>query len=303
MAIMEFPHVSYSGMQYAMFLVMRDIRGLAVDALSQKLHDLLTKESENFTSNDRLRVHQQNRYYIHRLLARITDFVETSSGQPSRYLDYVSEGKTRCEVEHIWADHAERHTDEFDHPADFAESATGSGPFSCRRVSTRVTESTYIEKLPHYNTQNLLARSLHPQCYQHNPGFIRFKSESEIPFAPMPAFKKTELEARGDLYRQLAEKIWDPAHLLQGCQHEQHHPQPLPPAYKPAGVPWLQQVPEHWELLRTKNFLREVNVRSKTGKEDLLSVSLPTGITAQGFNARWLGFGDYREDIGRLQAC
>ncbi len=49
--------------------------------------------------------------------------------------------------------------------------------------------------------------------------------------------------------------------------------------YKPAGVPWLQQVPEHWELLRTKNFLREVNVRSKTGKEDLLSVSQYTGIT------------------------
>ena len=51
------------------------------------------------------------------------------------------------------------------------------------------------------------------------------------------------------------------------------------PAYKPAAVPWLQQVPEHWELLRTKNFLREVNVRSKTGKEDLLSVSQYTGIT------------------------
>lgn len=51
------------------------------------------------------------------------------------------------------------------------------------------------------------------------------------------------------------------------------------PAYKPAGVPWIQRVPEHWELHRTKNFLREVNVRSKTGKEDLLSVSQYTGIT------------------------
>ncbi|MBK9060195.1 MAG: restriction endonuclease subunit S [Flavobacteriales bacterium] len=38
-------------------------------------------------------------------------------------------------------------------------------------------------------------------------------------------------------------------------------------------------MPEHWALLRTKNFLREVNVRSKTGKEDLLSVSQYTGIT------------------------
>ncbi len=51
------------------------------------------------------------------------------------------------------------------------------------------------------------------------------------------------------------------------------------PAYKPAGVPWLPQMPEHWSFLRTKHFLREVNVRSKTGKEDLLSVSQYTGIT------------------------
>ena len=212
----NFRTISYSGMQYAMFLVMRDIRGLAVDALSQKLHDLLTKESENFTSNDRLRVHQQNRYYIHRLLARITDFVETSSGQPSRYLDYVSEGKTRCEVEHIWADHAERHTDEFDHPADFAEYRNRIGGLLLLPKSFNASygDLTYIEKLPHYNTQNLLARSLHPQCYEHNPGFIRFKSESEIPFTPLPAYKKVDLEARGVLYQQLAKKIWDPVYLL-----------------------------------------------------------------------------------------
>jgi len=38
-------------------------------------------------------------------------------------------------------------------------------------------------------------------------------------------------------------------------------------------------MPEHWTFLRTKHFLREVNVRSKTGKEDLLSVSQYTGIT------------------------
>ena len=121
-------------------------------------------------------------------------------------------------MEHIWADHAERHTDEFDHPADFAEYRNRIGGLLLLPKSFNASygDLTYIEKLPHYNTQNLLARSLHPQCYQHNPGFIRFKSESEIPFAPMPAFKKTELEARGDLYRQLAEKIWDPAHLLQG---------------------------------------------------------------------------------------
>jgi hypothetical protein len=95
--------IAYSTMQYAMFVVMRDIRGLAQEALAQKLHDFLKREAETFVSNDRLRLHQQNRYALHRTLARITDYVETQSGQPSRYLDYGSEGKTRYEVEHIWA--------------------------------------------------------------------------------------------------------------------------------------------------------------------------------------------------------
>ena len=117
----NFRTIAYSTMQYAMFVVMRDIRGLAPDALAHKLHQFLDKEGETFTHNDRLRMHQQNRYALHRILARLTDYVETQSGQPSRYLEYVSEGKTRYEVEHIWADHWECHTAEFTHPADFAE--------------------------------------------------------------------------------------------------------------------------------------------------------------------------------------
>jgi hypothetical protein len=73
---------------------------------------------------------------------------------------------------------------------------------------------TYEEKLPHYNTQNLLARSLHPQCYEHNPGFLRFLSESGLPFKAYAHFTKADLEERGVLYRQIAERIWNPDDLL-----------------------------------------------------------------------------------------
>ena len=68
-------------------------------------------------------------------------------------------------------------------------------------------------KLPHYNTQNLLARSLHPLCYEHNPGFLRFVQESGLPFKPYVQFKKADIEERCVLYRKLAERIWDPAIL------------------------------------------------------------------------------------------
>lgn len=209
--------IAYSTMQYSMFLVMRDIRGLAPDALGKALHASLTKETETFANNDRLRVHQQNRYSLHRILARLTDHVETQSGQPSRYMDYVSEGKTRFEIEHIWADHPERHTDEFTHPADFAEYRNRIGGLLLLPKSFNASygDLTYEEKLKHYNAQNLLARSLHPDCYDHNPGFLGFKQTSGLPFKPYEHFKSADLEERGTLYRLLAERIWNPSELLQ----------------------------------------------------------------------------------------
>ncbi len=212
----NFRTIAYSTMQYAMFVVMRDIRGLAPDALAHKLHDFLSKEDETFSTNDRLRMHQQNRYALHRILARLTDYVETESGQPSRYLDYVSEGKTRYEVEHIWADHPERHTDEFTHPADFAEHRNRIGGLLLLPKSFNASygDLTYAEKLSHYNTQNMLARSLHSQCYEHNPGFLRFKANSSLPFDAYEKFNKADLEARSLLYRKIAERIWNPKNLL-----------------------------------------------------------------------------------------
>jgi hypothetical protein len=212
----NFRSIAYSTMQYAMFIVMRDTRGLAPEPLAHKLREILAKEEETFASNERLRVHQQNRYALHRILVRLTDYVETQSGQPSRYLDYVSEGKGRYEIEHIWADHSERHTDEFVHPADFAEHRNRIGGLLLLPKSFNASYGalTFEEKLAHYNTQNMLARSLHPQCYEYNPGFLRFVQESRLPFQPHAQFKKADLEERGVLYRLLAERIWKPDDLL-----------------------------------------------------------------------------------------
>ncbi|MBL0419739.1 restriction endonuclease subunit S [Ramlibacter sp. AW1] len=42
---------------------------------------------------------------------------------------------------------------------------------------------------------------------------------------------------------------------------------------------WLPPVPEHWNEQRAKTFFREVDERSKTGQEELLSVSHLTGVT------------------------
>jgi len=51
------------------------------------------------------------------------------------------------------------------------------------------------------------------------------------------------------------------------------------PHYQDTGHDWLGSVPAHWSLLRAKRLFREVDERSKTGKEELLSVSHLTGVT------------------------
>jgi len=49
---------------------------------------------------------------------------------------------------------------------------------------------------------------------------------------------------------------------------------------KPSGIPWLGDVPEHWEIIRIKYLLREVDHRSITGSEMLLSMRMYHGIVS-----------------------
>jgi type I restriction enzyme S subunit len=48
--------------------------------------------------------------------------------------------------------------------------------------------------------------------------------------------------------------------------------------YKDSGLPWLGQVPAHWKIKRGKAYLTTVDVRSRAGKEELLTVSSERGV-------------------------
>ncbi len=51
------------------------------------------------------------------------------------------------------------------------------------------------------------------------------------------------------------------------------------PVYKPVIPGWLPSFPSHWKVMRIKNLFREIDDRSVSGSEELLSVSQYTGIT------------------------
>jgi type I restriction enzyme S subunit len=50
------------------------------------------------------------------------------------------------------------------------------------------------------------------------------------------------------------------------------------PEYKDSGLPWLGQVPMHWEIERGKSYLQAIDKRSNSGKEELLTVSSTRGV-------------------------
>jgi hypothetical protein len=210
--------IDYSTMQYAMFLIMRDIRDKNTDELADHLSSKLAADSETFVSNESFRLHGMNGRQIHRLLARMTDYIETRSGMPSHYVEYAKRGgREGLEIEHIWADHSERHEDEFSHPSEFAEYRNRVGGLLLLPKSFNASygDLPYEEKLVHYDSQNLLARSLNPNAYDHNPGFLRFIESSDLRFRSHSEFRKADLDARQELYRQLAEQIWSPERLRQ----------------------------------------------------------------------------------------
>ena len=220
----NFRSIAYSTMQYAMFLVMRNIRGLEPNKLAQVLVKKLEAEDENFDRNSDyhrqgigLYLHQKNRKMLHLILARLIDYIEVQSGMASRFEEYVGGGDVTYEVEHIWSDNFERHKDEFKHPADFSEQRNRIGGLLLLPKSFNASYGAdpYADKLKHYFSQNLLAKSLHPNCYERNPGFKRFIEDRLLPFEPIITFTKDSIDQRAELYRKIAKRVWDPASLLE----------------------------------------------------------------------------------------
>ena len=215
--VVNFRTLGYSSIVYTMFNLIKDLRGLDVPqliaTLKQKVAELDAETPWSGVSGFYL--NQWCHRYIHLLLARLTNHIEQMSGMESSFATYASRSiKDPFEIEHVWADIPARHTDEFPDERDFRAYRNRFGGLVLAPASFNRSYGAmpYPEKVQHYNAQNLLARSLHPQCYENNPGFLRYLSESGLPFKPYPsAFTKADLDERQELYRLIAEQIWSVA--------------------------------------------------------------------------------------------
>lgn len=211
--------ISYSTLQYTIFQLVKEIRGLQpsdlCDVLLTKLND---PQSDSFAANPDFYLHKMNRYSVHHILARMTVALETGSKYPDHYLEYINRAgnpKNPFEVEHIWANFHSRHLDEFPQSSDFNywRGKIGSLLLLPKKFNASYNASTYEDKISPYFHQNLLAASLNEQSYSNNPGFLQFISQTGLPFKAHPVFKKADQEFRQQLYIKLAEYTWRPDRL------------------------------------------------------------------------------------------
>ncbi|MBP1971357.1 hypothetical protein J2Z83_003496 [Virgibacillus natechei] len=157
-------------------------------------------------------LHQQNKRYVHYLLARITHHIEVESGFDSKFEMYVTkESKNPFQIEHIWANKYERYMNEFDNETEFQKRRNHIGGLLLlpRSINQSYGDKEYAEKVEQYFGQNYLAKSLHKNCYQQNPGFLRYANNNDLPFKSYDEFDNNDLTERQKLYGEIAKQIWN----------------------------------------------------------------------------------------------
>ncbi len=213
--MVNYQNFGYSTLSYGIFQLTKDLRDGDVDAIRSILADRVAGIEEDMSAVDRYSLTQRNRSHVAYLLARMTAYVENGNG--IGFAGYVdTQLRSRYEVEHIWANHPERHTSEFTDDRDFAEKRNRFGDLLLlpKDFNSSYNDKPYETKLPHYFGQNILAKSMHPDAYVHNPSFLRFIQENELPFKAYPTeFTSSDIDERQYLYRKLCEQIWDPDRL------------------------------------------------------------------------------------------
>lgn len=194
--------ISQSMMEAPVYNLCKSIRNMSLDQLRAFLD---TEPIELPELNNAPTLNQQNRYRLRVLLALITEIVARESGEPDYLLN-----KKEIEVEHIWSDHYDWHTDECADMADFAGVRNNLGDLLLlpKGFNASYGDDPYEQKVVQYFSQNILAQTLNPLKYVNNPGFIAFKQHSGLAFQPYEHFKRASITERADLYKAILEWNW-----------------------------------------------------------------------------------------------
>ena len=207
----NFRRFSASSIRYTMYSLVKEIRGEDVATLRRLLSAKVKELDDSWEGMRHFQLNGQNKRFVKFLLSRMTAYIEQGAGKTTTFRTYYdSPGGKHFEVEHVWADKFEVHTDEFKDKSDFSNwrNSIGALVLLPRGTNQALSDMPYAEKIEHYLKENLLASSLCPLTYDRNPNFVKWAKSRNLQFTSHPEFTKHDITLRKSLYQQICEDIW-----------------------------------------------------------------------------------------------
>lgn len=219
-----------AGYRATAFNMMKYLRGKNINQISAYMFTQATAVGLGNFDNSIITLSNSNKKRIYRILARLTDFVEQHSGRQvgkAYFINLFANGQQAFDIEHVLAQNngVDIESLGFSSREDFA---IGRNQIGGLLLLPKKFNSSYNNK-PYglkafsgdgYPSQNMLAATLSPNIYNKDNEFLhaselrQFSSLSGIQFTPYENFSKSSLQERGELYINIARKLWNPDHII-----------------------------------------------------------------------------------------
>ncbi len=190
--------ISQSSMEALIYAMCKEIRDMSLENLKEFLK---TDPLYPPKLNNPPVLNQQIKNRLRVMLSLITAIVGKNSNEPV----YMLNSKESVEVEHIWANHFDQHSEDCPTEAEFDNVRNSLGDLLVlpKSFNSSYGDLPYEEKMPNYFSQNILAQSLCPQKYERAPGFRKYMEESGLPFVAYEHFTKASISERAELYKAI----------------------------------------------------------------------------------------------------
>jgi uncharacterized protein with ParB-like and HNH nuclease domain len=215
----------YSPMYFQMFGLAKELRNRDIkeirEILSKKIHDL----QESFDGIDNWSLNLGNKPNMYYMLSRMTSWLEEQPIEEGKQVPdswpawdtyFARNLSDPWEVEHIWANHYERHTAEFSSDSAFQEARNRFGALLLlpKSVNASLSDLSVQEKVPVYLKQNLLARLANSESMQNDPRLkAKVSKLSTAAEAIGGEMDEAQIARRTAFYKSLCLEIWNPVNL------------------------------------------------------------------------------------------
>jgi type I restriction enzyme S subunit len=131
-----------------------------------------------------------------------------------------------------------------------------------------VDTTTFGSKMPRADWDNIGNLAIHLPPLEKQEGIVRYLQSTTTTIDSLIAAKQHLIDLLAEKRSVLIERI-----ITKGLDAELPH--------SDSGIPWLGNIPVHWQTERAKWLFTERDDRSESGDEMLLSVSHLTGVTSR----------------------